>query len=95
LRLGWVHSHPEYILDSGNIKHEYVLDENTPPQSFQLLFLAIQHNKPLLNSEIHGLLLEEIDGNQEGIISARRLGFMKLKGVTESEIKESFVIRLV
>ena len=45
--------------------------------------------------EIYGLLLEKIDGDQEGIPSARRLGFMKLKGVPESEIKESFVIRLV
>jgi hypothetical protein len=40
-------------------------------------------------------LLEKIDGDKEGILSARRLGFMKMNGVAESQIKESFVIRLV
>jgi hypothetical protein len=41
LKIGWAYSNSECILDSGNIEHEYVLDEYTPPLSSQLLFLAI------------------------------------------------------
>ena len=94
LKLGWASSNPECILDSGKIEHEYVLDEDTPPLSSQLLFHAIHRNKFEI-SEIYGLLLEKIDGDQEGILSARRLRFMKMNGVPESQIKESFVICLV
>jgi hypothetical protein len=94
LKLGWAYSHSQYILDSGNINHEYVLDEDTPPLSSQLFFLAVQRKK-IEMSEIYGLLLEKIDGDQESILSARRLGFMKMNGVPESQIKESFVLRLV
>jgi hypothetical protein len=80
LKLGWAYSHSEYILNSGNINHEYVLDEDTTPlyPSFSSSQFSATNSK---SRRYMVCCLRRLTGDKEGILSARSLGFMKLKDI--------------
>ncbi|PVH70555.1 HET-domain-containing protein [Cadophora sp. DSE1049] len=97
-RLQWSPEKLDIILDAEKYKHSCWLDEDTTPQSSQLLFLEIQHASIYSSSpgaDVYGVLLEEIDRDDDNVPRARRLGLMKIE-LPESEMKQELItLRLV